>query len=150
MAKVSIIQVQYRGATEAVAATAAGEVDISFPSITAVLPLLESGRLRPLAVTSAKRASLLPSIPTVDESGLPGYERSTWHGVLTPAGVPKDIIARLNAVIVKAVNTSEVKESFNSQGLELQTNTADEFAALIRNSVTRNAQLIKMTGAKAE
>lgn len=150
MAKVNIVQVQYRGATETVTATAAGEVDISFPSITAVLPLLEGGRLRPLAVTSAKRASLLPSLPTVDESGLPGYERSTWHGVLTPAGVPKDIIARLNAVIVKSVNTPEVKRSFDGQGLELQTNTAEEFAALIRNSVVRNTQLIKTTGAKAE
>jgi len=94
--------------------------------------------------------SLLPSLPTVDESGLPGYERSTWHGVLTPAGVPKDIIARLNAVIVKSVNTPEVKRSFDSQGLELQTNTAEEFAALIRNSVARNTRLIKTTGAKAE
>ena len=115
-----------------------------------MLPLLESGRLRPLAVTSAKRASLLPSLPTVGESGLPGYERSTWHGVLAPAGVPKDIIAWLNAVIVASVNTPDVKQSFDSQGLELQTNTAEEFAALIRNSVARNTRLIKTTGAKAE
>lgn len=150
MAKVNIVQVQYKGATETVTATVAGEVDISFPSITAVQPLLESGRLRPLAVTSANRASLLPSIPTVDESGLPGYERSTWHGVLAPAGVPKDIIAPLNAVIVKAFNVPEVKESLNNQGLELQTTTAGEFAALIRKSVAQNTQLIKMTGTKAE
>ncbi len=150
MAKVNVVQVQYKGATETVVATVAGEVDISFPSITAVRPLLESGRLRPLAVTSAKRALLLPSIPTVDESGLPGYERSTWHGVLAPAGVPKGIIARLNAVIVKAFNAPEVKKSLDSQGLELQTNTTEEFAALIRKSITQNTELIRMTGTKAE
>lgn len=150
MAKVNIVQVQYKGATETVTATVAGEVDISFPSITAVRPLLESGRLRPLAVTSARRASLLPLIPTVDESGLPGYERSTWHGVVAPAGVPKDIIASLNAAIVKGFNVPEVKESLNSQGLELQTSTPGEFAELIRKSVAENTRLIRMTGSKGE
>jgi hypothetical protein len=102
------------------------------------------------AENSAKRASSLPSIPTLNESGLPGYDLSGWYGVLAPAGVPKDIIARLNAVIANVVNTPEMKEALNKQGLEPQTNTPEQFAAFIHNEIARSAMLIKLTGAKAE
>lgn len=150
MAKVNIVHVPYKGGAEVAVAIAAGEVDMSFPSVTTALPLLEAGKLRALAVTSAKRASLMPSVPTLDESGLPGYDRSSWYGVLAPAGVPKDVIARLNAAIAKVVNTLEMKESLNRQGFEPQTSTSEQFAALIRREIAQNAKLVKLAGLKAE
>ena len=151
MAKVNIVHVPYKGGSaESVIAVAVGQIDISFPNITAALPLLEARKVRSLAVTSAKRASLMPSIPTLDESGLPGYDRSTWYGLLAPAGVPKVIIAQLHAVIDKVVNAPEMKESFNKQGAEPQTNTPEQFAALIRSELAQNASLVKLAGLKVE
>lgn len=150
MAGVDIVQVPYKGGGESVVATASGQVDIGFHSATATLPLLEAGKLRALAVTSAKRASFLPSIPTVAESGLPGYDRSSWEGVLAPAGVPKSTIARLNAAIGKIVDTVEMKESFKREGLEPQTNTPEQFAAFIHGEIAQNARLIKSIGVKPE
>jgi len=150
MTAIDIVDVPYKGATEAVAATVAGEVGMSFPSITAALPLMQSGRLRVLAVTSAKRASLLPSVPTVAESGVSGFERSTWHGIIAPAAVPREIIAQLNALVVKIVNTQEVRELLSRQGLEAQTNTPEEFAALIKRDIDLATKLIRSTGAKPQ
>jgi len=150
MANTKIVHVSYKGAAEYVVAVAAGEIDMSFSTITAVLPLLKAGKLRALAVSSAKRASSMPSLPTLGESGLPGYDRSTWFGMLTPAGVPNDIIAQLNAVIGKVVNTPEMKEAFVQQGLEPQTGTPEQFAALIRGEIAQNARLIKLAGVKPE
>jgi tripartite-type tricarboxylate transporter receptor subunit TctC len=150
MTDVRMVEVPYKGATDAITATVSGQVDISFPSITAALPLMQSGRVRVLGVTSAKRATLLPAIPTVGESGLPGFQRSTWHGLLAPAGVSKDIITTLNALVVKIVNTQEVRELFTRQGLEPQTNTPEEFAELIRNDIAQVTKLIQATGAKTQ
>ena len=150
MAKINIVHVPYKGAAEFVIANAAGDIDMSFSSISAALPLMGAGKLRPLAVSVAKRVSLMPTIPTVAESGLPGYDRSSWIGVLAPAGVPKDIIARLNAAIGKVVNTPEMTESLFKQGLEPQTNTPEQFAALLRNELAQNVKLIELAGVKAE
>lgn len=151
MARVKIVQVPYKGSGQYTTAIASGEVDMSFASIPAARALLGAGRIRVLAISSAKRSSLMPSVPTIDESGLPGYDMSGgWFGVVAPAGVPKDIIARLNAVIGKVVNTPEMKESFNKQGLEPQTNTPGQFAALIHSEMARNTRLIRLIGAKAE
>ncbi len=150
MAKVKLVHVPYKGGSESVVAAAAGDVDISFASTTSALPFLRSGRLRPLAVTSAKRASLMPSIPTMGESALPGYDHSVWYGVLAPAAVPKDILARLNAAIRKAVDLPQTKEVLKAQGLEPQTNTPEQFAALIRAEIAQNAKLIKLADLKAE
>jgi tripartite-type tricarboxylate transporter receptor subunit TctC len=150
MAGVRLVHVPYKGGAESVIGAASGQVDMCFASITAVLPLLANGKLRALAVTSAKRASSVPSLPTFDESGLPGYDRSGWNGMLAPAGVTKDIIARLNAVIGKVVNTPGMRESFIKQGFEPQTNTPEQFLAFIHHEIIQNAKLIKSTGAKAE
>lgn len=149
MAGVSIVDVAYKGATDAVTATVAGEVDMSFPSITAALPLMQSGRLRVIAVTSAKRAKLLPAVPTIAEAGVPGFERSTWHGLIAPAAVPREIVSHLNTLVVKIVGTQEISELFARQGLEPQTNSPEEFAALIKRDVNVVTQLIRATGAKA-
>jgi len=150
MAGVKIVEVRYKGVTEAVIATVSGEVDMSFPSITGALPLIQTGRIKVLAVTSARRAGLLPDVPTVGEAALPGFDRSTWHGFVAPIGVPRDIVVNLNALIVKIVNTQEVRELLGRQGLEPQTNTPEEFAALIKRDIAQAAKLIRATGAQTE
>jgi len=150
MAGLTITHVPYKGGSESAVATAVGEVEMSFPGIPSVVPLLNAGKLRPIAVTGAKRALALPSIPTIAESGLPGYELVVWFGMLAPAGVPKDIIARLNNLIAKAVASAEMQDALTRQGLEPQTNTPEQFLALIRSEITRSAKLIRLTGAKAD
>jgi tripartite-type tricarboxylate transporter receptor subunit TctC len=150
MADVKLSHVPYKGAPEAAVAVAAGQIDVGFPSVTAALPLLGAGKLKALAVSSAKRSPLMPSLPTLDESGLTGYQRSGWNGVLSPADAPKDIIARLNAIIVKAVNTPEMKETLIKQGFEAQTGTPEQFAAFIRSEIAQNAKLAKFAGLKSE
>lgn len=150
MAGVKMLHVPYRGAPEATTAVIAGEVDVNFPSVTGALPFVKTGRLKALAVSSAKRAPTLPSVPTLDEAGLTGYERAGWNGVLAPAGVPKEIIARLNAAIIKAVDAPEMKEAIVKQGLLAQTGTPEEFAAFIRGQLAQNAKVVKFAGIKTE
>jgi tripartite-type tricarboxylate transporter receptor subunit TctC len=150
MGKVDIIHVPYKGSAETAMATAAGHIEISFPSVSSVGPLRDSGKLRTLAVTGSKRASSLPSIPTISEAGLPGYERATWFGMAAPAAVPKDIITRLHAAIGKIVGSPEVRAALNKHGLEAQTNTPEEFAALIRRELDVNGKLIRLSGARKD
>ena len=132
------------------AATAAGQVEISFPSIASVGPFLSGGKLRALAVTSSKRNSLLPDLPTINEAGLPGYDRSTWFGVAAPAGVPKEIVARLHAEIGKIVANPKVKALFLKSGLEPSLSTPEEFAAFIHEQLATNAKVVAFSKAKTE
>ena len=150
MAKVNFVHVPFKVITEATLAVLIGDVFMGFPSVPAALPLLGTGKLRALAVTSAKRASVMPSIPTLDESGFRGYDRSGWYGVLGPAAVPRAIIAQLNAAIAKVVNNADMRQAFNKQGLDAHTNTPEQFAALIRAAVVQSTQVIKSAGIKAE
>ncbi len=150
MGKVKIVHVPYKGAADSSVANASGQIEMNFPSLVSVAPLLEAGKLRALAVTSAKRSSLVPQLPTIDESGIGGYDRSSWYGVIAPAGVSREIITRLNTIIRGAINAPDMKKSFNNQGIEPQTNTPEQFAAFIKLEVTRNIELIKLTGAKAD
>lgn len=150
MAKLNLVHVPYKGGAAAAAANASGQVDMGFASVTAALPLMNAHKVRPLAVSSTKRSAMIPSIPTLDESGLPGYDRSSWFGVLAPVNVPKDIIARLNALIVQIVDTSEVKELLVKQALEPRATTSEQFAAIIRREIAQNVKLVTLTGAKAE
>ena len=151
MAKVNILAVPYKGGGDAVVALASGQIDMYISSVPSLLPLLEAGKIRLLAVTSAKRLSTFPSLPTFDESGLPGYDYANWTGVVAPAGVPKDIIARLNAEIGKVINNAEMKKSLiNKLGMEPQTNTPEQFAAFMHDMLEKNAKLIKLIGLKVE
>ena len=150
LAKVKIVHVPYKGSADSVVATAAGQIDMNFASVAAALPLLDIGKLKALAVTSARRASLMPSTPTLDESGLPGFDYASWFGVAAPAGVPKNIVGRLSAEIGKVANTAETKESFSKQGLEVQTNTPEQYAEFIRSEIAQNARLVKQAGIKPE
>lgn len=150
MAKVSLVHVPFKGGSESAVAVASGQIDINIPSAPSALPLLGAGKFRALAVTSAKRSSLMPSIPTLDESGLPGYELITWYGLLAPAAVPKNIVGQLNAAIGKVVNTPEMKESINKQGMEPETNSPEQYAAFMRGLAAQIAKLVKSTGFKVE
>ena len=150
MAKVNILHVPYKGSAESSVATAAGEVDISFSSIPAALPLMKAGKVKALAVTSSKRSSAMPDIPTLDEAGVPGYDRSIWYGIVVPAGTPKDVIAQLNAAVGKSINTPEMKETLFKQGLDPQANTPEQFTAFIRSEIAQNAKLVKAMGLKVE
>lgn len=150
MAKVNITHVPYKGSPESAVATVSGEVGMSFSSIPVALSLMPAGKIRVLAITSAKRSSSMPSIPSISEGGVPGYDRSIWYGVLAPAGVPRDVITRLNTALGAAINTPEMKESLNRQGLEPQTNTPEQYAAFIRSEIAQNVKLVKIIGLKAE
>jgi tripartite-type tricarboxylate transporter receptor subunit TctC len=150
MAGVKILHIPYKGAPEAIVGVVAGEIDVGVPSVTGALPLVNQGKLKVLAVSTLKRSALMPSVPTLDESGLKGYQRSGWNGFLAPAGVPREIITRLNTLIVKIANTPEIREAMVKQGLEVQTTTPEEFAAFIRSERAQNAKLVKFAGIKIE
>ncbi len=149
MAKVSITHVPYKGVAEGVTALASGQIDMIFGSFPATLPLYEAGKIRMLAVSTLKRTSVMPALPTVNESGVPGYERYGWYGVIAPAGVSKEIITRLNAGIVKVVGMPDMRDMFVRQGLDPQTNTPEQFAAFIHSELVQTAKLVKASGAQA-
>lgn len=150
MGKVQIVHVPYKGAAESSVANASGQIEMNFPSLVAAAPLIDAGKLRGIAVTSAKRSSLLPRMPTIDESGLSGYDRTSWYGVIAPAGLSRDIITRLNTVIRKGIGTPEMQKMFVTQSIEPKTNTPEEFAAFIKLEIARNVELIRLTGARPE
>jgi tripartite-type tricarboxylate transporter receptor subunit TctC len=150
MAGLKMLHVPFKGAGEATTAAVAGQIDMVFPSVTGALPLVAAGKLKALGVTSNKRAALLPELPTLDEAGVSGYERLGWNGVLAPAAVSKDIIARLNAAIVQVVNAPQLNDAFVKQGLEVRTTTPEQFAAFIRNELAQNAKLAKFAVIRAE
>jgi len=148
MAKVNIVHVPFKGTSESIIAVAGGTIDMVFSSFPPVLPLAEAKKVKVLAVSTLKRSALRPDVPTINESGLPGYERYGWYGVMAPSAVPKDIIGRLNAAVVKAVATPELRESLSSQGLEPFSNTPEQFAAFLRRELAQNGAIIRATNAK--
>jgi tripartite-type tricarboxylate transporter receptor subunit TctC len=150
MAKVKIVPVPYRSATLGAAATASGEIEMNYPSVAGGVPLINANKVRALAVTGPKRTALLPSIPTLDESGLRGYDRSTWYGLAAPAGTPPALVARYNVIVGKIVNMPEMKQVLVKQGIEPQSGAAEEFAARIRRELADNRALVKRAGATAK
>ncbi len=149
-AGINMVHVPYKGSAEATVANASGEIDLSFPSVPAGLPLIESRKVRALAVTGAKRTGVLPNVPTIGEAALPGYEYTGALGLSAPAATPKDVIARLNAAIVKIVNTPEMREAVAKHGFEAQTTTPEQYAAFIRNDIAKIAAVVEATGMKVE
>ena len=145
-ADIKLLHVPYRGSAEAVVATAAAQVPISFTSLAGAVALIDAGKLRPLAVSSSRRASLLPSIPTLDESGLTGYDYSTWYGMLAPAGTNKSIVEMLSVAVGQAARIATIKEALIRQGFDPHTNTPEQFAAFIQKEIEQNRQLIKAAG----
>jgi len=149
-ANLKILHVPYKSSADSARATASGEVGLSFPGIPGALPFLYAKKIRALAVTSKKRVAMMAETPTLDEAGVPGYDRYGWYGILAPVGTPKEVIARLNAALSDVVNVAEMKAALNLQGLEPQTTTPDQFGAFIQSDIMENAKLIKLIGLKAE
>ena len=150
MAGVKLVHVPYKGATPALADLLGGQVQLMFSTMPPALPHVKDGKLRALAVTSAKRSPATPDLPTVDEAALPGFEANTWHGVVVPAGTPASIVAKLNREIVAILHLPEIVERLSSQGAEPVGSTPEEFAAYIRSETTKWAKVVRESGARAE
>lgn len=149
LAGVNIVHIPYKGTIFAINDVMAGRMHIVFSDMPIALPHARSGKLRALAVTSAKRTPLVPDIPTVAESGVPGYVIENSWGVMAPRGVPKPIIAKLNAEIVRVHNLQDVKDRYAALGLDAVSSTPEGFARIIRSDAAQYSKLIKETGAKA-
>jgi tripartite-type tricarboxylate transporter receptor subunit TctC len=150
MAKTNIAHVPYKGSTPALLDLMAGTVQMTFATGATTLPLMKSGKVRGLAVTSLQRSPLIPELPTVSESGLKGFEVTGWYGVLAPAGTPRAIIDRLNAALVRAMQMGDVKHSMEAQGISVTHSTPEEFGAFIKSEVAKWAGVVRLAGAKAE
>ena len=120
-----------------------GQVTMSFDTITPVLPHIKAGKLRPLAVTTAKRSSALPEVPTLQEAGLKGFDIGTWFGVLAPAATPKDVLARLSTEMVKAIQSPDFKKRMDEIGAEPIGNSPDQMAQQIKAETEKFAKLVK-------
>jgi tripartite-type tricarboxylate transporter receptor subunit TctC len=147
---VPMVHVPYRGAGPAALDVATGRLDFLFVSYASVLPHLLSGKVRAIAVTSAKRLTAVPQAPTMAEVGFPGFQLDTWFGLLAPAGTPEEVIGKLNAAFVKAMHAPEVVKQIIDQGAEPVTNTPQEFAALIDTEIKRQGALVTSLGIKGE
>ena len=140
--------IPYKGGAQAVAETVAGQSDVLFNGMLATYPQVKAGRLRILAVSSAKRMAAIPEVPTVAESGLPGFETGSWQGVLAPPGTSKDVVGRLNGEIIRILGSADMKEKLSTQGAEVLTMTPDRFGEFIRREKARWAKVVKDSGAK--
>jgi len=150
LAQVKVTHVAFKGTAPALVSVVAGETDLMFSNLLPAGPVVRSGRLRALAVTSAQRAGQFPDVPTAAESGLAGFEMVTHYGVLAPAGTPREIVVRLNAVIVQGLRSGDTRERLAADGSELATSTPEEFAQLIRRETEKWARLIKSAGIRPE
>ena len=150
MAGIDVQHVPYKGATPALTDLIAGRVAFTIDSFTMQLPQVKAGKLRALAVTGVKRAASAPDVPTFAESGLAGYDYRSWMGVAAPAGTPKQIIARLNAELIRALGTAEARDWFHAQGAEVVADTPEEFAAIIRAEHARWGAIIREAGIRVE
>jgi tripartite-type tricarboxylate transporter receptor subunit TctC len=148
MAHLDIVAVPYRGTTALLPDLLAGRVTMSFANIVNVMPLAREGKLRALAVTSIKRSSLAPDLPTMEECGYPGFQAVPWFGLVAPAGTPKDIVDKLYSETVKALATPEIRAKFAELGVEPVGNTPAEFAAVIKKEIPEWAKVIKDAGIK--
>lgn len=143
MSGVKMEHVAYKSGSQALTAVLTGEAQVLFQTIPAAVPFITSGKLRALAVCSSERHPLFPKLPTASESGVPGFEISTWYGILAPAAAPKDIVARLNEALVEIVKTPVMQKRLLDLGLDPATNTPDEFAALIRADAVKWSKVVK-------
>jgi len=146
MANVKIVHVPYRASPLATMAVVAGETATMFSNILPAVPMIRANRLRPLGITSAKRSSVLPEVPTIAEAALPNYEVVQLYALLAPAGTPRDIVRRLNEEAVKAAQSSEMVERLRSEGSEVRVSTVEELEKMIPAEVKRWTQVIKKLG----
>jgi tripartite-type tricarboxylate transporter receptor subunit TctC len=147
---VDIVHVPYKGGSAAVTDLIGGQVSMYFGTTPSTAPHVHTGRLRALGVTSAKRSPIVPEVPTIAESGVPGYEQSTWHGLLAPTGTPEPIIAKLNSEIVRFLHQPSMVERLGAQGVDVIASSPGEFAAFIRRDVVKYQKLLKVADVRVE
>ena len=149
MAGIDMVHVPYKGGGPALVALLSGQVQLMFATLPAAMPHVKSGKLRPVAVTTSHRSQALPELPTIAESGVPGYEAATWYGLLAPAGTPKAIVDRLHAEIVKILAT-DTRQRLAAQGFEPAGTTPAEFAGYIKSEIVKWGKVIKDAGIRPE
>ena len=150
MAGVKLVQVNYKGAAPALVDLIGGQIQMTFDNIPPAIGHIRAGRLRAIAVTSAKRSALLPDVPTIAEAGLPGYAISAWFGLAAPAKTPRELIGRIHEDVVKALKTQTMRERFEQLGFEAVGSTPAEFAELIQADSVRLGMIIRAAGIKSE
>ena len=150
MAGVKMVHIPYKGNAPALTDLVGGHVDVVFNGLTSALALIKGGKLRALAVTSLKRSSVLPDMPTLDELGLKGFEAVAWNGLGAPAKTPHEIITRISSDAARIVNSPELKERLKSEGSDPVGNTPEEYGAFLRDEVAKWAKVIKFADVKSE
>lgn len=149
-AGIQMQHVPYKGSGQAVIDLLAGQVQVMFSGMSSVMPHIKAGKLRPLAMTGAQRSPATPDVPTIAESGFPGFEATAWYGVLAPAGTPRAIVGRLHDEIVRALKLPDVKERLESVGFELVGGTPEAFGTYIKAEIGKWAKVVRASGIKAE
>jgi tripartite-type tricarboxylate transporter receptor subunit TctC len=150
MAGVDIVHVPYKGNGPAYTDLIGGHVSVMFPTIPTAIPHVRAGKLRALAVTTRSRTPIAPELPPISESGVPGYDVSSWYGLLAPAGTPAAVVSRLQREIAKVLRSPDVGEKLTAQGLDLVGSTPDAFAAVIKSEIMKWAKVVKASGARAD
>ena len=150
MAGVEMAHIPYKGAGPAMIDLLGGQLDFMFDSVLTSAPLVRAGKLRALGQTAARRSPVLGEVPSIGETALPGYDVSTWFGLVAPAGTPREIVARLNAAIVKGLAATETRERLLAQGIEPLGSTPAEFSKLLRDELPKWANVVKVSGARID
>jgi tripartite-type tricarboxylate transporter receptor subunit TctC len=150
LAQVDMVHVPYKAGGPAIADLAVDRVQLIYSDLAALLPFVKSGQVRALAVTTPKRSALLPELPTMAEAGVPGYDATSWYGILGPAGMPRDIVMRLNGEFAKLLHGADTKERFATLGIEPVSGTPEEFSAYIRAQVAKWSEVAKAAGVELE
>jgi tripartite-type tricarboxylate transporter receptor subunit TctC len=150
VANVKMTHIPYKGSAPGVTALISGETMIGFADMVITLPHVKSGRLRALAVTGSQRSNLVPELPTIAESGLPGYSVTAWFGLLAPAATPPEIVNRLSAEVQKGFKTAQMRERFSAMGADPVGNSPAQFAAFLKAEMAKWAKLVKAAGIHAE
>lgn len=146
LAGVDIVHVPYKGTSPALIDVAAGRIQLAFETMPAVLPLVRSGQLRAIAVTTPKRSSLMPEVPTLDEAGLEGFDATIWYAVFGPAGLPADVTAKLNQAIVTALKTPDLAKRLSDLGADIVAGTPEQLGGFLRDQVVKWTTFIKQRG----
>jgi tripartite-type tricarboxylate transporter receptor subunit TctC len=149
-ARIDLTHIPYKGTGPALVDLLGGQVQVMFAASAAVMPHVKSAKLRALAVTGPKRVAALPDLPTVIESGVPGYDATLWYALLAPRGLPKEIVALWNTEVNRIIQTSEIRERFAGGGLEPTPGTPDQFMAILKRDIERWAKVIKQAGIKID
>jgi tripartite-type tricarboxylate transporter receptor subunit TctC len=150
LAGIEMVHVPYKGSSQAVVDLVGGHIQVMFSAFSSTLPHIRAGRLRALAVTGAKRSAPVPDVPTIAESGFPGFEAVSWYSVVAPSGAPKAAVDKLNAEILRALTVGQVKDRLGTLGFEIVGSPPDVLAAYIKSEILKWAPVVKVSGAKVD